>query len=559
MTAEPSQEPLRIGERRRSRLGRQRQVAAVLTRHGFGLLVQRTNMPIPGRTKLMGGPESLRTALQELGTTFIKLGQILGTRSDLLPESYIVALSTLQDRLPPVPLDMVRAVLEQELGAPPEQVFAHFEETPLATASIGQVHAATLLDGSDVVVKVRKPGISEEIELDLAILHDLAHLAAGRIDSPLMQNLEETVEHFADGLRDELDCTIEGRNIEQFASGLHPRIKVTTPRVYWDYTTPRVLTASRFHGVKVTDGPGLASFGVVPRLLARELARMAMHSIFVNGFFHADPHPGNYIVQADGTIAVIDFGLVGRLDDGTRRDLLLMLAAWVSGDADDMAEGLLALGVTRGGSEFSQLKSDMRRLVTRYHGARLKDIQAARMLSDVFGLARRRHLVLRGDLTLMAKTLAMHEGIGLALDPQFHLPTVARPFVRSALRSFYMPSPDRRAAALNIAAFLNLAGSFPSRAQRLLNRLERGEMGVAVRPEGMDPLVRDLNRMVNRLSVSILTASFIVGLALVLQTVVSTHGSRLLLLLFAGGLLSAGGLGLWLLASMYQAGKIHRW
>ena len=181
------------------------------------------------------------------------------------------------------------------------------------------------------------------------------------------------------------------------------------------------------------------------------------------------------------------------------------------------------------------------------------------MLSDVFGLARRRHLVLRGDLSLMAKTLAMHEGIGLALDPRFHLPTVARPFVQSALRGLYMPSPDKRAAALNIAAFLDLAGSFPSRAQRLLNRLERGEMGVAVRPEGMDPLVRDLNRMVNRLSVSILTASFIVGLALVLQTVVSTHGSRLLLLLFAGGLLSAGGLGLWLLVSMYQAGKIHRW
>ncbi|MGH2345988.1 MAG: ABC1 kinase family protein, partial [Chloroflexota bacterium] len=207
MSAQQSRAPILIGERRRSRLGRQRQVAAVLTRHGFGLLVQRSRVPIPGRARLMGGPESLRIALQELGTTFIKLGQILGTRSDLLPEEYIVALSALQDRLPPVPAVEVRAVISRELGGPAEEVFAHFEDTPLATASIGQVHAATLLDGTDVAVKVRKPGITAEIELDLLILHDLARLAADRIDSPLVQNLEETVGHFADGLRDELDST----------------------------------------------------------------------------------------------------------------------------------------------------------------------------------------------------------------------------------------------------------------------------------------------------------------------------------------------------------------
>ncbi|MGH2346725.1 MAG: ABC1 kinase family protein, partial [Chloroflexota bacterium] len=359
--------------------------------------------------------------------------------------------------------------------------------------------------------------------------------------------------------RDELDSTMEGRTIEHFAAGLDPKVKVVVPRVYWDFTTARVLTTTRFQGTKVTDLPGLAGQGVSPRRLARELARMAMHSIFINGFFHADPHPGHYIVQSDGTIAIIDFGLVGRLDDGTRRDLVLMLAAWVSGDADAMAESLIALGVARGGSEFSQLQSDMRRLVTRYHGARLKDIQAGRMLSDVLHLARRRHLMLRGDLALMAKTLAMHEGMGLALDPQFHLPTVARPFVQSALRDIYLPPPNARTAALNLGALLDLAGSFPRRTVRLLNRLERGEIGVAVRPEGMDPLIRDLNRMVNRLSVSILAASFIVGLALVLQTVVSTHGSRILLLLFAGGLLLAGILGLWLLVSMYRAGRIHRW
>ncbi len=557
MNAQPSTVPVTLNAQRRTRMGRQRQVVAVLSRHGFGLLVQRTHMPLPGRARIVGGPESLRTAIQELGTTFIKLGQILSTRSDLLPDDYIGALSVLQDRLPPVPIEDVRAMITRELGAPPEEVFAHFDETPLATASIGQVHAATLPDGSEVVVKVQKPGIVEEIEMDLLILLDLARLAASRIDSPLVRNLEETVLHFSDGLRDELDYTTEGRNAELFARGIDQKTRVVAPRVYWEFTTPRVLTTARFQGVKINDSEGLARQAVSPQAVARELANMAMHAVFENGFFHADPHPGNYIVCSDGNIAIVDFGLVGRLDDGTRRDLLLMLAAWVGNDADGMAEGLIAVGVARGGTGISQLRSDMRRMLGRYHGARLRDIHAGRMLNEVFRLARRHHLMLRGDLALMAKTLAMHEGMGLTLDPDFHLVSVARPFVESALRTLYLPRPDARTAALNLGAMLDLAGSLPQRAQRLLSRLERGEMGVAVRPEGMDPLMRDLNRMVNRLSVSILAASFIVGLALLLQTVVSTHGSKILLLVFAGGLFSAGMLGLWLLLSMYRAGKIQ--
>jgi len=557
MTVQPSTVPMTVSSQQRSRAGRQRQVVAVLSRHGFGLLVHRTHMPLPGRARIEGGPESLRTALQELGTTFIKLGQILSTRSDLLPDDYIVALGALQDRLPPVPNADVRAMIARELGALPEDIFAHFDEAPLATASIGQVHAATLLDGTEVVVKVQKPGIVEEIEMDLEILLDLARMAAGRIDSPLVRNLEETVLHFSEGLRDELDYTREGRNAELFAAGIDRESRVVVPRVHWEFTTPRVLTTARFQGVKVNDLEGLSRQAVSPQAVARELARMAMHAIFENGLFHADPHPGNYIVRSDGTIAIIDFGLVGRLDDETRRDLLLMLAAWVGKDADGMAEGLIAVGVARGGTGISQLRSDMRRMLGRYHGALLRDIHAGRMLGEVFRLARRHHLMLRGDLALMAKTLAMHEGIGLRLDPEFHLVSVARPFVENALRSLYLPRPDARAAALNLGALLDLAGSLPQRAQRLLSRLERGDMGVAVRPEGMDPLMRDLNRMVNRLSVSILAASFIVGLALLLQTVVSTHGSRILLLVFAGGLFSAGVLGLWLLLSMYRAGRIQ--
>jgi ubiquinone biosynthesis protein len=542
---------------RRSRLGRERHVVTVLTRHGFGLLVQHSRLPIVRRAGLLGRPQSLRDALEELGTTFIKLGQILSTRPDLLPEEYVAALSTLQDSLAPISFDSVRGVIERELGAPPEKLFGTFEAVPLATASIGQVHAATLIDGTSVVVKVQKPGIVAEIELDLQIIHNLSRLAAARIDLPLIWNLEETVEEFSDGLREEVDYLHEARNAERFARVVCEDSSLMVPAVHWDFTTSRVLTLGRIDGVKISDFAGLERLGVDRRRIARAMSGSVLQQVFDYGYFHADPHPGNYLVRGDGVIGIVDFGLMGVLDDASRRDLLLLLASWVREDADGLAEGLLALGVARTGTRTQDLRMDMRRVLGRYHDARLQDINLGKVLSDLFRLARRHRLVLRGDLALMAKTLAMHEGLGSRLDPQFHLVEEARPYVENALRRLYFPKPDVQAAALSLGAMLDLATTFPQRAQRLLGRVERGDIGVAVRPEGMDFLMRDLNHMVNRLSVTILAAAFIVGLALLLQVVENSRGSLFLLFLFAAGLMGASVLGLWILVSMYRAGRAH--
>jgi ubiquinone biosynthesis protein len=542
---------------RRSRLGRQRHVVTVLTRHGFGLLVQRSPVPFPGRGRLVGRPESLVAALEELGTTFIKLGQILSTRSDLLSEDYITALSALQDRLPPVPFADVRTAILRELGGEPEELFARIDVTPLATASIGQVHAATLRDGTEVVVKVQKPGISQEVELDLAIMHDLAQLAASRLDLPLIRNLEETVEQFAEGLRNELDYMHEGRNADRLRRSFASDPRVRLPRVHWDLTSARVLTLDRLYGTKITNVDALIEQGIDRSRIANTMAELVMRQIFELGFFHADPHPGNYLVLPDGTIGILDFGLFGTLDSETRRELLLLLAAWVRGDAEGLAESLVALGMTTGGGQFKPLRDDMRRVLRRYQDARLEEVNLSAVVSDIFRLARRYHLVLRGDLALMAKTLAMHEGLGLAIDPQFRLVEVAQPYVETALRRMYTPHPDLRAVALNLGAMLDLSSNFPQRAQRLLGRLERGDLGVSVRPEGTDVLMRDLNRMVNRLSISILAAAFIVGLGLVLQIVENSHASFLILTIFASGLFAAGTLGLWLLISMYRSGRLR--
>jgi ubiquinone biosynthesis protein len=557
MQADRMPVPLAKDAPRRTRLGRQRQVVTVLTRHGFGLLVQHSPVPLPGRSRLRGRPESLRDALEELGTTFIKLGQILSTRSDLLPDEYILALSSLQDNLPPIPLDDMRGMIERELGAPPEELFASFDPVPLATASIGQVHAATAHDGSAVVVKVQKPGIAHEVELDLLILHDLARLAADRLDLPLLGSLEETVEQFSDTLREELDYVHEGRNAERFRRLLGEAAPLVVPRIHWDLTTSRVLTMGRIQGVKITDLQALAARGIDRARVAANMADLVLRQVLDHGFFHADPHPGNYFVADSGTIGIVDFGMVGTLDEPTRRDLLLLLAAWVRSDADGLAEGLMTLGLARGGTEIAQLRADLRRVLNRYHDVALGEVHFGRVMADIFRLARRHHLILRGDLALMAKTLAMHEGLGLILDPQFRLVEAARPYVEGALRKIYLPHLDPQAAALNLGALVELAANLPQRANRLLGRIERGDLGLVVRPGGVEWLMRDLNRMVNRLAVSILTAAFLVGLAIVLQLLESNHGSILLIALFAGGMLASGILGLWLLLSMWRSGRLR--
>ena len=429
------QQPLpTVAGPRRSRLGRERHIITVLTRHGFGLLVQHSRLPIVRRAGSLGRPDALRKALEELGTTFVKLGQILSTRPDLLPEEYIDALTSLQDSLAPIDFDAVRGVVERELGAPPEKLFAYFDPVPMATASIGQVHAAGLPDGTSLVVKVQKPGIAAEVELDLQIVHNLSRLAAARIDLPLIWNLEEIVDQFSDGLREEVDYLHEARNAERFARLVADDTNLVVPAVHWDFTTstcaypgsrrrredqrscgPGTERRRSLPGRTSTFGIG-ASTGVRSRLFSRR------------------PDPGNYLVRGDGVIGIVDFGLMGVLDEGTRRDLLLLLASWVREDADGLTDGLLALGVARIGTSSQELRSDMRRVLGRYHDARLQDIALGKVLADLFRLARRHHLVLRGELALMAKTLAMHEGLGSRLDPQFHLVEEARPYVEKAMR-----------------------------------------------------------------------------------------------------------------------------
>ena len=316
----------------RSQFERYRQIAEVLTRHGLGFIVGVAGLSrwIPFHHGVLGHerrdepyttPEHLRIALEELGPTFIKLGQLLSTRTDIIPAEYLRELAKLQDAAPAVPLATIRALIEQELGAPPDDVFASFDSTPLACASIGQAHLATMHDGGQVVVKVRRPDINAIIETDLGILQSLANRASRRWAAAANYNLPGLVSEFAVSLRRELDYQTEGRNAERFASNFAESPDVHVPRVYWATTTSRVLTLERIVGIKVDDLDGLVRARVDRRALATKAAGVAVSMVFEHGFFHADPHPGNLFIEPDGRIGLIDFGMVGELDDGLRHQL----------------------------------------------------------------------------------------------------------------------------------------------------------------------------------------------------------------------------------------------
>jgi ubiquinone biosynthesis protein len=313
-----------------SRVERYKQIGDVLSRHGLGFFASIAGLGrwIPFHHGVLGHeqrsepytrPEHLRLALEELGPTFIKLGQILSTRSDLLPPDFLSELTKLQDAAPPVAASTIRTLIDQELGAAPEELFTEFDAEPLASASIEQAHAATLHDGTAVVVKVRRPDVIPTIEQDLEILQNLAMEASRRWEAAADYNLTGLASEFARTLRSELDYLQEGRNAERFARNFASNPNVHIPEVFWPVTTSRVLTLERIIGIKVDDVAALDSAGINREELASRAAELAYAMIFEDGFFHADPHPGNLFIEAGGRIGLIDFGMVGEVDDRLAR------------------------------------------------------------------------------------------------------------------------------------------------------------------------------------------------------------------------------------------------
>ena len=502
------------------------EIAQVLSRHGLGYLIAVAGLDrrvplyrrllVPAEDGDLAPPVHVRMALEELGATFVKLGQILSTRPDLMPPEYQVELARLHDDAPPIPGDIVRQVIAEELGCAPEEVFASFDMVPLAAASIGQAHAATLGDGTEVVVKIRRPGVVEQVEEDLEILGNLAAQADRRWPAAAAYDLVALVDEFSTTLRGELDYLREGRNAERFAGHFVDDPDVHIPRVFWETSTSRVLTLERLRGLKVSDTGGLERAGIDRRLLAERATRVTARMVFEHGFFHADPHPGNLFIEPDGRIGLVDFGMVGTLDDELRDRLGALLLAIARTDADRITSALLGLGVATQAVDRVALQRDVKAFIRRYEGRSLGEIRVAAVVNEIFAVMRRHRLQLPRELVLILKMVVMTEGMGSQLDPQFQLGSVLRPYAEQLVAERLSPVVLARRLQQAGIEVAQLGVELPDLLRRLVRTLDRDldrdKSQLNVRIDNLDEAVARIEKIGNRVIAGAITAALIEGL-----------------------------------------------
>jgi ubiquinone biosynthesis protein len=500
-------------------------------------------------------PEHLRLAIEELGATFAKLGQLLSTRADLLPPAYQRELALLQDRVPSVPSDAMVAVIEAELGGPLTHHFARFEREPLAAASIGQAHAATLPNGSPVVVKVRRPGVAAQVEADLTLLRGLAQTAQRRWPAAEQYDLVALADEFAHTIRAELDYVLEGRTVERFATNFSNNATIHIPQVVWSHSTGQVLTLERIGGLKVTDSAALDAASIDRSALAQRATDAILQMIFEHGLFHADLHPGNLFIEPDGRIGLIDFGMVGTVSESARDALAAVILAVLSRDYEQLVEALLALGFARQRVDRRALRADLELLLAPYYGRPIGEIALSPLLEAAFATIRTHRLQLPADLALLLKTLIMSEGTGAQLDPQFRLAEAIAPYAERLLRQRYAPLRLARELASAGSTAARLGMELPVQLRQIVADLERGGLQVGVRPEGVEPILQRLERLANRLVLGMLAAAFIVGLAVLLAVFHPAGIERWAGALFAFGFATALLLGIVLAWSILRGGR----
>ncbi len=509
-------------------LRRYRQIVEILADYGFGAVLaqmrlsDRLNIPrrwrrrrdIPGDA--MTNPRRLRRAMEDLGPTFIKFGQILSTRSDIMPPEYLEELSYLQDEVPPVSWEQAREVVETELGAPIEDLFAQVDPVPIASASLAQVHVARLVGGEEVVVKIQRPNIEKTVNLDLDIIYDLAQTAQQRIGAASRFEVGDLAEEFASALRTEMDFRREAWNADRFRKNFEDENRLTVPKIYWDYSTKRLLVMERLKGIKIDNLEALKAAGYSPQRLSRYAADFALKEVLIDGFFHADPHPGNMLILPGEVIGLLDFGTVGRLDDKDRANLARLFIAGVQLDAEAIVDQLQRMGVADYKVDRIGLERDLKRILTRYYGLPIYEIDAREISKAVQPILYEYKLSIPTDYYLLMKTVVMMQGVGLRLDPDFDIFETAQPYMGKLFRRMWLPSswgPEVVQMALDWKEFATL---LPRKTSRILEQVERGQLTVQAELPQLESTINTIDKLINRIIFSVLVAALLVALALLL-------------------------------------------
>jgi ubiquinone biosynthesis protein len=517
-------------------LPRLHEITLVFIRHGLGDLVRRLGVAslLERAGEMLHWGEAsegarlepqqrLRLAFEELGPTFIKLGQMLSMREDLLLPKWTTELALLQSRATPVPFEQILPVIERSLGTPVAQSFLDLEREPTGAASIAQVHRARLHDGRDVVLKVRRPGIEAKVEADLRLLGHLARFVEREVAETRRYQPVRVVDEFRRSMMRELDLANEAHNIERIGRNFRGEPHVSIPHVYPEWTSETMNVQEHIDGISAEDVAAVERAGFDLKLLAQRGVDNVLKMILEDGFFQADPHPGNVLYLPGNRIAMIDFGMTGRLSRARRNQIIDLLAGITRKDSEPMVEVLLDWAGEEAVDE-EQLTADVDELVSDYADLPVKDMRVAELLGRITGMMRTHGIVLPSDLTLMFKALITLEGAGRRYDPDFVLADRLRPFVERALAARYAPAELGRRGGAGLGQMVDLIQAIPRDLARLLKDARRGRLRLDLDLKRLDSFVRKLDRTINRITIGIMTASVVIGSSIVMTV---TSGPQL--------------------------------
>lgn len=547
---------------------RYREILTVLFRFGFGDLVASLKVEHyldlgrriihPKRAEkieTLSRAERLRMVLEELGPTFIKLGQVLSTRPQVLPQDFIEELVKLQDEVPPFPYSEARLIIEAELKKPLEEIFQSIESEPLAAASIGQVHRARLVDGGEVVIKVQRPGIRATIEVDLEIMFHIATLMERHLDGVEIQRPAEVVEEFARTIEKEMDYRIESANMERFAGLFIDEPKVCVPRVFSQATTGRILTMEYVDGIPAGQIDRLRDAGYDLRGIAGLGADLILEQILAHGFFHADPHPGNILILPGQVVCFLDMGMMGRLTRRTREAVVDLVMALVRKDESAVVDVLLELTEWEYEPDRRALERETADFVNQHLYRPLKELELGNLFQQLFSLAAQYRLRVPADLLLLLKALTSLEGLGSRLDPDFDMIAKAKPFVRRVRMERLHPGRVAQDLWDYGAEILDILREVPGELKAVLHLARRGKLKIEFEHRGLENMLATQDRISNRISFAIVLASLVIGSSLVILSGIPPKWHEVPIIGLAGYVV-AGLMGFWLLVSILRGGRM---
>ena len=498
-------------------LGRIQEIARVLARNGFGGVFETIGLAehLPaGSDEVQTAPYArrLRQVLVDLGPTYVKLGQVLSVRPDILPADLLVEFQTLQDRVEPLPLEEVRRVIERELGQPMDEVFLEFDESPLGSASIAQVHAARLMSGEEVAVKLQRPGIERKIQSDIHILYTLGQLVEGRMHLPGLYTPTAIIQEFEQAIYSELDFTTEARSLERFGRHFANDTAISCPRVFPRWSTRRLLVMERLRGRPLSKVMNQASeHRAEARRAAHQLMEATYKQVFEHGFFHADPHPGNLLLLDDGRLGYLDFGVTGTLSGAMQDTIISAFTALVFRDAESLTMTIYRAGATREKVDLKAFRTEVGQLMVKYHGASLDDLATPATLNEVVEVASRYHLDLPSEFAILARAITLLEGQIRALMPGSDIVEEVKPYAQRLMTSRFAPERLARDAARLMLQLQGHAEDLPTQMGQVLGDVEAGRISIETRDPDAARLREAIGLAVQRTSLALLASTVSLG------------------------------------------------